>query len=100
MACAVATVACAGPRRERNRRSNGKKHGIDFIDVPELFDGDVVLLPDERFDYSEPRFIAIGILKSLVVVVAYTERDENIRIISARKATKNEQIYYFQEIAN
>jgi hypothetical protein len=85
---------------ERKRRTNVKKHGIDFIDVPELFDSDVVILPDERFDYGEPRFIAIGILKNLVVVVAYTERDQNIRIISARKATKNEQIYYFQEIAN
>ena len=85
---------------ERKRRANVKKHSIDFIDVPQVFDGDVVILPDERFDYGEPRFIAIGILKNLVVVVAYTERDENIRIISARKATKNEQIYYFQEIAN
>jgi uncharacterized DUF497 family protein len=85
---------------ERKRRTNVKKHGIDFIDVSEVFDGDVVLLPDERFDYGEPRFIAIGILKSVVVVVAYTERGETIRIISARKATKNEQIYYFQEIAN
>ena len=85
---------------ERKRRSNVKKHGIDFIDVPEVFDGDVVLLPDERFDYGEARFIAIGLLKSVVVVIAYTERDENIRIISARKATKNEQIYYFQEIAD
>ena len=85
---------------ERKRRTNVKKHGIDFIDVPELFDSDVVIIPDERFDYGEPRFIAIGILKNLIVVVAYTERDENIRIISARKATKNEQIYYFQEIAN
>ena len=85
---------------ERKRRANVKKHGIDFIDVPQVFDGDVVILPDERFDYGETRFIGIGILKSQVVVVAYTERDENIRIISARKATKNEQIYYFQQIAN
>jgi uncharacterized DUF497 family protein len=85
---------------ERKRRGNVKKHGIDFIDVPAVFDGDIVILPDERFEYGEPRLIAIGILKSVVVVVAYTERDENIRIISARKATKNEQIYYFQEIAN
>jgi uncharacterized DUF497 family protein len=85
---------------ERKRRANVKKHGIDFIDVLEVFDGDVVILPDERFDYGETRFIAIGILKSFVIVVAYTERGENIRIISARKATKNEQIYYFQQIAN
>ena len=85
---------------ERKRRANVRKHGIDFIDVPEVFDDNVVIFPDERFDYGEPRFIALGILKSLVVVVAFTERSENIRIISARKATKNEQIYYFQEIAN
>ena len=85
---------------DRKRRANVKKHGIDFIDVPEVFDGDVVIIPDERFDYGETRFICIGILKSQVVVVAYTERGENIRIISARKATKNEQIYYFQQIAN
>jgi uncharacterized protein len=85
---------------ERKRRVNLKKHGIDFIDVPEVFDGAVVIIPDERFDYGETRFVALGILKSLVVVVAYTERGENIRMISARKATKNEQIYYFQEIAN
>jgi uncharacterized protein len=85
---------------ERKRRTNIKKHGIDFIDVSQVFDNDVVLLPDERSDYGETRFIAIGILKTQVVVVAYTERGENIRIISARKATKNEQIYYFQQIAN
>ena len=85
---------------ERKRRANVKKHGIDFIDVPEVFDGNVVILPDERFDYGETRFIGLGILKSHVVVVAYTERGENVRIISARKATKHEQIYYFQQIAN
>ena len=87
-------------RDERKRRINVKKHGIDFIDVPDVFDGDVVIVPDERFDYGETRLIVIGILKSQVVVVAYTERGENIHIISARKATKNEQIYYFQQIAN
>lgn len=85
---------------EHKRQANVKKHGIDFIDVPELFDGDVVILPDERFEYGERRFIMMGILRSQIVVVAYTERGENIRIISARKATKNEQIYYFQQISN
>ena len=85
---------------ERKCQINVKKHGIDFVDVPEVFDGDVVILPDERFDYGEVRFIAIGILESHIVVVAYTERGANIRIISARKATKNEQIFYFQQITN
>lgn len=85
---------------EQKRQVNIKKHGIDFLDVAEVFDGDMVAIPDERFDYGENRFIGIGILKNMVVVVVYTERDENIRIISARKATKNEQIYYFQQISN
>jgi uncharacterized DUF497 family protein len=70
------------------------------MDVPELFDSDIVILPDERFDYGESHFIVIGILKNQVAVVVYTERDDNIRIISARKATKNEQIYYFKQISN
>jgi len=85
---------------DQKRQTNVKKHGIDFIDVPELFDGDVVILPDERFDYDEARYIALGILRSHVVVVSYTERGDNIRIISARKATKNEQSYYFQQISD
>ena len=84
----------------QKRQVNIKKHGIDFIDIPGLFDGDIVILPDERFNYGEPRFIAIGILQNQVIVVAYTERGENTRIISARKATKNEQSYYFQQIAD
>ena len=77
---------------EQKRLANAKKHSIDFIDLPEVFDGNVVIIPDERFDYGETRFILIGILKSQVIVMAYTERGENIRIISARKTTKNEQI--------
>lgn len=85
---------------EEKRRSNLKKHGIDFVDVVQVFDNDVVILPDERFDYGENRFIALGVVRNIVVVVVYTERGENIRIISARKATKNEQIYYFQQISN
>ena len=85
---------------EQKRQINVKKHGIDFSDVPEIFDGDVVIIPEERFDYGENRFIAIGVLNSQVLVVAYTERGDNIRIISARKAMKNEQIYYFQQVSN
>ena len=85
---------------EQKRQIKVKKHGVDFIDVPEIFDGDVVILPDERFDYGESRFIVIGILKNQVVVVTYTERGDNIRIISARKATKNEQIYYFKQFSD
>lgn len=85
---------------EAKRLSNIRKHDIDFVDVPEVFDGDTVIFEDKRFDYGEPRFIVIGILKGRVVVVAYTERHGVIRIISARKATVNEQINFFKKIVD
>jgi len=55
---------------------------------------------DDRFDYGETRTIAFGLLKGSVIVVAYTERGEKIRIISARKALKHEEVFYFQQIAD
>jgi uncharacterized DUF497 family protein len=59
-----------------------------------------VTIPHDRFDYGEARFITLGLLKGRVVAIAHTETDEVVRIISVRKATKNEEIRYFKEIAN
>jgi uncharacterized DUF497 family protein len=42
---------------------------------------------DDRFDYGEDRFITLGMLAGEVVVIAHTERGDNVRIISMRKAT-------------
>jgi len=47
----------------RNARLISKKHGIDFIDIPGLFDGDIVILPDERFNYGEPVLSPSGFCK-------------------------------------
>jgi hypothetical protein len=46
--------------------------------------------------YDEQRFQAIGIVNALLITVFYTERGDNIRIISARKATKHEQRTYYK----
>lgn len=62
--------------------------------------GETVTIPDDRFDYGESRFVTLGLLSGRVVVIAHTETDEVIRIISVRKATKNEEISYFKEIAD
>ena len=51
---------------------------------------------DDREDYGEERFVIIGLVDAQVLYVAYTERDDAIRIISARRATKHEQKAYFQ----
>ena len=85
---------------ENKRLANIRKHRIDFIDVEAVFEGDTVTVEDDRFDYGEQRFITFGLLEGRVIAVVHTERDNLIRIISARKATKNEEIRYFQQIAD
>jgi hypothetical protein len=85
---------------EQKRLSNAHKHGIDFRDAVEVFEGDTVLMEDDRFDYGEHRFVSLGLLQGRVIVVVHTEQGGITRIISARKATKYEQSIYFQAIAN
>ena len=85
---------------EAKRQSNIQKHGIDFSGIEKVFAGETVTILDDRFDYGECRFISVGVLTGRVVVVAHTETQEVIRIISVRKATKHEEASYFTEIAN
>ena len=85
---------------EKKRQANIHKHGIDFVDIPPLFEGEILTIEDRRYDYGETRFITFGVLKVRVIVVVHTERNGNLRIISARKATKNESKRYFTKIAN
>jgi uncharacterized DUF497 family protein len=85
---------------EAKRQSNIRKHGIDFLDVIQIFEGDLVTIQDSRFYYGETRFISLGLLRGIVLVVAHTEEEKVIRIISARKATKNEEVHYFKTIAD
>jgi len=74
--------------------ANLRKHGIDFADAVSVFSDDLAItIPDERFD--EERFITIGVdAFARVLVVVYTMRDDEIRIISARKATRQERQQY------
>ena len=85
---------------EPKRLTNIEKHGIDFVGIEEVFQGETITILDDRLDYGEERFVTLGLLDGRVVAVAHTETDEFIRIISARKATTNEEIGYFKEIAD
>lgn len=85
---------------EAKRRSNIQKHGIDFVGIEKAFAGATVTVLDDRFDYGEPRFFTLALLSGRVVVIAHTETQEAIRIISVRKATKNEEASYVKEIAD
>jgi len=78
---------------------NIRKHGIDFNDVPAMFNHPMLTLMDHRDDYGEDRWIGIGLFTEQIGVVVYTERDGDvIRIISARKATKREVKGYGEHI--
>ena len=84
---------------ENKRRSNIQKHKIDFFDVPIVFGKPMLIDYDHRQEYNEERWIGIGVLRNIVVVVIFTERDNNvIRIISARKANRDEQKRYYREV--
>ena len=78
---------------EKNN-SNIEKHGIDFTDAVAIFDNPVLEFEDDRKDYGEKRFFGIGIVKDLEISVAYTKRKNNIRMISARRARKDERQKY------
>ena len=83
---------------DTKRKSNIKKHGIDFIDAPMIFAGYTLTIEDDRYNYGEERFVTFGILDGRVVVVVHTETENSIRIISIRKATKHEEKAYFSQI--
>lgn len=81
------------------RRRNLDKHGLDFADVHAVFEGAAFIFEDRRRDYGEQRFKALGLLHDLVVAVAFAEPEEDlVRIISMRKATRNEQRIYFKRL--
>ena len=90
---------------EQKNHNNVRKHGIDFSEAKLVFnDFNAIFFEDERFDYGEIRYVAIGLLDSdslnkiIIVVVVYTEKREDlIRIISARKANKREVRLYEQQ---
>ncbi|MBE9192516.1 BrnT family toxin [Gloeocapsopsis crepidinum LEGE 06123] len=85
---------------EAQRLINLRKHGIDLTDVPTVFDGDILTVEDNRYNYGEQRFVTFGLLQGRVIAVVHTERNNCTRIISARKATKYEQRVYFEQLSN
>jgi uncharacterized DUF497 family protein len=85
---------------EAKRKSNLRNHGIDFVGIEKVFEGETATILDDRFDYDEERFVTFGLLDGRVVAIAHTETGKVIRIISVRKATKNEESSYFKEISD
>lgn len=75
-------------------RINRRKHGIAFADAIAVLADDNALTIEDH-DTDEERFITIGLdTLGRILVLVYAWRGENIRIISARKATASERIHY------
>jgi uncharacterized DUF497 family protein len=81
---------------EPKRQTNLRDHRLDFAEAETVFSGITFTFEDDRFEYGEDRFITLGLLRETVVVIAHTERNDTVRMISMRKATKNEQRLYFE----
>jgi len=77
---------------EKKRTSNLEKHGIDFEDAVEVFYG--VNLFCQSYRNNEERWIAIGETEGRIIAVVFTQRENALRIISARRARKNEEEQY------
>jgi uncharacterized DUF497 family protein len=80
-------------------RQNRHKHRVSFEEAATVF-GDPLALtyPDPDHSMSERRFITIGMSSTnRVLMVAHTDREESIRIISARKTTQLERKHYEEE---
>jgi hypothetical protein len=78
-------------------KTNLRDHKIDFADARFVFDSALLVDMDERQDYGEDRWIGIGLLRNIVVVVVFTEPSQDIiRIVSMRKANKYERKRYEQ----
>jgi uncharacterized protein len=79
-------------------RRNYQKHGVTFHMARKAFaDPFVVEILDERENYGEERFLLIGMADGELLSVIYSERRGRFRLITARRATRDEQDHYFTQ---
>ena len=83
---------------ERKNRASQKKHGVSFEEAQTVFfDENAIEFPDLHHSGHEDRFLLLGMsfrLRMLMVCYCYREYEGLVRIISARKATRNERKHY------
>jgi uncharacterized DUF497 family protein len=78
--------------------ANRRAHGVAFHEAVKAFrDPFAIEHIDSREDHGEERVNLIGMCDALLIHVTYTQRKERIRPISARRAEKHEQDYYYRE---
>lgn len=77
--------------------ANIRKHHLDFSDAWAVFESPMFIEVDDRRDYRETRYTGVGFLRDLVVLLVFSEKEDDIiRIISLRKAVKYEREEFFK----
>ena len=71
---------------------------MDFADAEQVFAGPVFTFEDNREDYGEQRWVTLGLLGEQVMVIVHTETEDEIHVISMRKADKDEQFLFFTNL--
>ncbi len=75
---------------ENKRKSNFKRHRVDFSAVKTFDWKSALILEDKRENYGEIRYRAMGLIGTRVHALVFTMRDEKVRVISLRKANSRE----------
>ena len=85
---------------ENKNKANISVHEIDFRDAHLIFEHPMLIKADTRKDYGEQRLVGLGVLYGTVIVIVFTKRSGAVRVISIRRANRNERKIYeekFQE---
>jgi uncharacterized DUF497 family protein len=86
--------------KEKNKE-NIHKHSLDFADAWKIFEQPMLVDVGARESYDETRYIGIGLLRNFVIVVVFTERkNDTIRIISLRRASRYERERFEEHLRN
>ena len=81
---------------EPKRRKNIKAHGLDFEGAEAIWDNFTITREDTRESYGEWRLVTFGLLNGEAVVLVHVDRDDQVHVISLRRAEKYGARYYFE----
>lgn len=84
---------------ENKRQINLHEHKLDFVGCEAVFDNRVFTWDDDREAYGELRMNLLGWMNGIVIHMTYTERGDDLHVISLRKAEKHEIRRYITEIS-
>lgn len=83
---------------DNKAKKNRRKHGIGLDDAKRFEFDEALIFVDDSEDYGEERFVGIGFIGNKIHYLVFTTRDESVRVISLRRATKEESKGYVEYI--